>query len=189
MSRRLVLSSLGVLALLLTVAGCSRLPTEAGAATAAPDPAILPDGALIDGHQVGSIVDCTDRCEDVLSFAETSAIETRSLDPDGVTVTRVYTTFLQPGMQRTGGGYVVVYDLVDGVQMAIRVHCGVGPCVLVPPQPINLELPIDYSCKDGECIQCQGSVCTPWVPPSLEPEPSQSGIPEPDPSGIPEGSS
>lgn len=178
MSRRLFLSSLAVLALLLTLAGCSRLPTAAGAATAAPDPAILPDGAIIDGHQVGSILDCTNRCEDVLSFAEASAIATRGLDPEAVMDIRVYSTFLQPGMQRTGGGYVVVYDLAGGVRMAIRVHCGVGDCLLVEPQPINVEPPIDYSCKGSECIQCQGSVCTPWVPPSLEAEPTPSGIPE-----------
>ena len=178
MSRRLILSCLAVLAVLLTVAGCSRLPTPAGAATAAPDPAILADGSVIDGHQVGPIVDCTNRCKEVLSFAETSAIATRGLDPEAITDVRVYTTFLQPGMQQTGGGYVIVYNLADGLQMAIRVHCGVGDCQLVEPQPINVGPPIDYSCKGSECIQCQGSVCTPWVPPSLEAEPTPGGIPE-----------
>lgn len=166
LSRRPVLSSLVALAVLLPLAGCSTLPTPAGAATAAPAPAVLPDGAIIDGHQVGQILDCSARCEDVLSFAETSAIATRSLDPEAITDVRVYVPFVPPGMTATGGGYVVVYDLAHGVRMAIRVHCGVGPCQLVQPQPINGEPPIDYSCKGSECVQCQGSVCTPWVPPS-----------------------
>lgn len=178
MSRRLVLSSLAVLALLLTLAGCSRLPNPAGAASVAPDPAALADGTIVDGHQVGQILDCSTGCDDVLSFAETSAIDIRGLDQSAITDVHVYIPFIPAGMTATGGGYVVVYDLADGLQMAIRVHCGVGDCQVVPPQPIDVEPPIDYSCKGSECMQCQGSVCTPWVPPSLEAEPTPIGTSE-----------
>lgn len=178
MSRRLISSYLAVLALVLTLAGCSRMPTPAAAPSLAPDPAALPDGAIVDGHQLGQLLDCSTGCEDVLSFAESSAVDTRGLDPSAITDVHVYIPFVPAGMTATGGGHVVVYDLAGGLPIAIRVHCGVGDCQVVEPQPIFVEPPIDYSCKGSECIQCQGSVCTPWVPPSLEAEPTPSGIPE-----------
>lgn len=155
-----------LLALFLTMTGCTRLPTEAGAA--ATEPAALPSPTMVGGHQLGPVIDCSTTCKDVLSFAETSAISTLSLDPVAIMNHVVYAPFIPAGMTSSGGGYVVVYDLNDGSQLAIRVHCGVGDCQVVPPQPIDLGPPVDYSCNGSVCIRCEGSICSPWVPPSPE---------------------
>ena len=176
MLHRLFVRLLFVVAMALTLVACSRATQVGAPASAAP--AVLPIGAVIDGHQVGPLLDCSTTCDDVLSFAEASAVSTRSLDPNDIRAVHVYVPFVPPGATSSGGGFVVVYDLEDGLEMGIRVHCGVGACQVVAPQPIDLPPPVDYSCKGSECVRCEGSVCTPWVPPTDEAEPTPSGIPE-----------
>jgi hypothetical protein len=166
MLRRPIWSSIAVLVLWLTVAGCSRLLLTPEQAFPATDPGALANGSVVDGHHIGHLLDCSTTCEDALAIAKTSAVSTRDLDPNAITRVRVYVPFIPAGATTSGGGYVVVYDLFDGSRMAIRVHCGVGGCQVVPPQPIDPPPPVDYSCNGSVCIQCQGSVCTPWLPPS-----------------------
>ena len=175
-ARRAVLAT--TVALMLTA--CTRLPAGGAAAPASSGPDLLPIGSVIDGHLVGPVLDCSKGCDDALSFAKESAIETRGLDPNAIVDVQVYKPFVSEGGAATGGGFVVVYDLADGSSLAIRVHCGVGDCQVVKPQPIDLAPPVDYSCKGSECIRCEGSVCEPWLPPSLEadptPKPTSEGV-------------
>lgn len=148
--------TLPVLALLL--AGCSSALTVGGVASGASQPAasqaaatkqVLAPRTVIDGIQVGSPIDCAAPvdCSAILSFAKTAATSTRGLVPGTIAGTSLYTPYVPANMFSTGGGYVVVYDLADGVQMAIRVHCGVGPCQVVPLQPLidSLPTPSDYT--------------------------------------------
>jgi hypothetical protein len=163
-----------LLAAALWATGCTRLPGTSGAT----GDALVPNGTVVDGYRVGSLLDCQTGCDDALSFAQESAIKERGLDPSAISDVHVYAPFIPEGMRSTGGSYIVVYDLPDSAQMAIGVHCGVGPCQVIPPQDLIFTAPVDYSCKDGECIRCEGSVCTPWTPPSEEPEPTPTGVPE-----------
>lgn len=182
-------SAISVISLLsLMLAACSRLPASAGSTmvpvepVASESPAVLRNGAVIDGHQVGPLMDCSSGCEGALAFAQQSAIETRGLDPNEVRDVTVYVPYTPPGETSTGGGYVVVYGLDDGSRIGIRVHCGVGPCQLIEPQPIDQPAPIDYSCNDSGCVKCQAGVCEPWVPPSEEARPTTEGVPETSPT-------
>jgi hypothetical protein len=137
------------LVLTLTLTACSRAPTAGGAQPIGQ----LANGTVIDGIQVGTPIDCAAPadCSDVLSFAQTAAIKTRGLDPSAIADTSVYTPYVPDNMVSTGGGFVVVYDLIDGSKMAIRAHCGVGPCQVVPLQPLvdTPPVPSDYSNPEG----------------------------------------
>lgn len=172
MVTRFTCRSVLVTALALMLTACTRLPTGAGVAPAPPAPGVLPIGSVVDGHRIGPLMECAAGCDDALSFAKSSAISTRGLDPTAITDVQVYMPFISEGGAASGGGYVVVYNIQGGSLIAIRVHCGVGDCQVVKPQPIDVVPPVDYSCKGSECIRCEGSVCTPWAPPSVEADPT-----------------
>ncbi len=139
--------SLLVLVLAILVVGCSGSIGGAGPQTARPSQ--LANGAVVDGIQVGDPIDCaaSTNCAEALKFAETTAIKTGLLVSTSIADTSVYKPYVPDGMADTGGGYVVAYGLHDGSQVAIRVHCGVGPCQIVPLQPLinSLPTPRDYS--------------------------------------------
>lgn len=134
-----------LLILAVSLLGCTG--TNVGAAQSSA-PSQLANGAVVSGIQIGIPVcappaDCTA----VLTFAQTEATKAGLVDADSITNTSVYQQYVPEGMYSTGGGYVVVYDLRDGSQAAIRVHCGVGPCIVVPLQPLidKIPSPSDYS--------------------------------------------
>ena len=131
---------LAVAAMILLGAGCSSpssgapLETRLSTGPAANAGSALDPGAIVDGHQIGEPMDCVDGCDAALALANETANE-RGLDPRSIEATSVYAPFVPDGAASTGGGYIVVYWVTDGSRIAIRVHCGVGACQVIAPQP------------------------------------------------------
>jgi hypothetical protein len=93
----------------------------------------LANGDIVDGYMVGHAIDCSTGCRDALSFAKSSAISTRSLDPTAIKDIHVFSDFDPPSSSSGRGGvYIVVYDLRDGSRIATGVYC-FDQCQLVPP--------------------------------------------------------
>jgi hypothetical protein len=93
----------------------------------------LANGDIVDGYMVGPILDCSTGCDDALTFAKTSAVESRGLDVSTIKEVHVFRPFMPAGASSGGGGgYIVVYDLADGSRMATGVYC-FDRCQLVPP--------------------------------------------------------
>jgi hypothetical protein len=93
----------------------------------------LANGDIVDGYMVGHVIDCSPGCGDALTFAKSSAISTRGLDPTTIKDLHVFSDFDPPGASSGGGQvYIVVYDLMDGSRIATGVYC-FDQCQLVPP--------------------------------------------------------
>jgi hypothetical protein len=93
----------------------------------------LANGDIVDGYMVGHVIDCSTGCGDALSFARSSAISTRGLDPTSIKDVHVFSDFDPPGASSGGGQvHIVVYDLRDGSRMATGVYC-FDEYQLVPP--------------------------------------------------------
>ena len=93
----------------------------------------LANGDIVDGYMVGHAIDCSTGCGDALSFAKSSAISTRGLDPAAIEEVHVFYDFDPPGASSGGGQvHIVVYDLSDGSRISTGVYC-FDHCQLVPP--------------------------------------------------------
>jgi hypothetical protein len=93
----------------------------------------LANGDIVDGYMVGHVIDCSTGCDEALSFAKSSAISTRRLDPAAIKDVQVFSDFDPPGASSGGGQvHIVVYDLRDGSRIATGVFC-FDQCQLVPP--------------------------------------------------------
>jgi hypothetical protein len=72
----------------------------------------LANGDIVDGYMVGHVTDCSTGCGDALSFAKSSAIGTRSLDPTAIKDVHVFTEFRPPGSASGGGNVYIVVTTV-----------------------------------------------------------------------------
>ena len=92
-------------------------------------------GSVIDGYKIGDPNDCTFAadpvCDDAFIVAIDTATGKRGVDPNVIGDHRFFSEYIPPGYVLSGSTFIVVFDLVDGSQMAVGVYCGAGPCQAV----------------------------------------------------------
>ncbi len=140
-----------LVALTLTLTGCSSLATPGEAAprtsepaastAAAPTQQVLANGTVVDNIRLGIAVDCElvagSECTTALNLATTEAAARHNLALTSIGAPHFYLPYSPPGAVLGGGsGYIVVLDLADGSQAAVYVYC-FDRCQVIPPQPVR----------------------------------------------------
>jgi hypothetical protein len=155
MSRTRILIPL--MALTLTLTGCTRAPTAGGVAPAASAASattagsaaaqqVLENGTVIDDTLLGLATNCGGPdCDTRVKLATAEAIKRHGHTPVGAA--QFYMPYIPPGATLgSAGGLIVVFDLDDGSQAAVHTFC-FDTCFVVNPQPgppLTLPSPDDH---------------------------------------------
>jgi hypothetical protein len=135
-----------LIAMTLTLIGCTRMPTAGGVApeTSSPAPTqqVLENGTVVDGIRLGTATDCAGPdCETRLKLATADAMSRHDLAPSAIGPAHFYLPYVPPGATLgSGGGYIVVLDLDDGSRAAVYTFCFTTCGVVTQPlAPLTLE--------------------------------------------------
>lgn len=137
-----------LMALLLTLIGCTRAPTAGGVAPTASSASagaqnVLGNGTVVDDIRLGIATDCAGPdCATRVTLAKAAAIARHGLAPTAIGAAQFYMPYVAPGAALgSGGGLIVVFDLDDGSRSAVDTFC-FTTCHVVDTQPVApLTLP------------------------------------------------